>query len=308
MFSLASLGIKGPDWASRPIENMLNHVGVHTAEPRPLFWTLILSTGTYATLAFLEALQEVKDERKTRSSRSWDSRPTHTIGGVSRLTDCINATNVVVFFADVLQNGRIKHLLSLTPTDLSGRPWTLITSIFVHGGYTHLSSSIGACYATLPKLGNSYLFGGSALHTAAFYLTTGILSHYPQLLASSYTQSSWLDQLLPGMSSNFVRFCGASGALYAVTAAFCVVDPQAPMSLPMLPIIVSVKTSFACLMAFDIYGLINGTPEFFEMNIGHAAHLGGAVLGLCYGLLNGRKRLWRPLVRIFKKVLRTVYR
>lgn len=70
---------------------------------------------------------------------------------------------------------------------------------------------------------------------------------------------------------------GASGAINGVMVAFAYLFPNAPMMLFPLPIPIKVKYVVIGYFLLDLFGGIN--PRYGD-NVGHFAHVGGAIIGL----------------------------
>ncbi len=69
---------------------------------------------------------------------------------------------------------------------------------------------------------------------------------------------------------------GASGAIMGVMAAFAYLFPNTKMFIMLIPIPVKAKYVIPLLVLYDLFG---GLHQFAGDNVGHFAHLGGAIVG-----------------------------
>ena len=69
---------------------------------------------------------------------------------------------------------------------------------------------------------------------------------------------------------------GASGAIMGVMAAFAYLFPDTKMYVMLIPIPVKAKYVIPLLVLYDLFG---GLHQFEGDNVGHFAHLGGAIVG-----------------------------
>lgn len=159
-------------------------------------------------------------------------------------------------------------MFSLISTDLSSRPWILVTHMFLHGGFAHILFNMYALY----------LFGGlleQKIGTKRFltlYFTAGILAGF---VASFF----------------YGNMLGASGAIMGILAALILLMPN-----------LQVLFFFAIPMRFWVAGLIwiilDVTGAFFPTGIGHIAHLVGTAVGLIYGyyLIRNKKTFQKKFI------------
>ncbi|KAL1597898.1 hypothetical protein SLS60_008386 [Paraconiothyrium brasiliense] len=151
-----------------------------------------------------------------------------------------------------------------------------------------------AMYNFLPATGYSKLFRGDANHMLSFFLSTGVLSGLAQNVASTIFKQG-------RPYSAFIASGGASGALFAVFGAFCMEYPTQGVGIILIPYYIEAQYFLPIVMAFDLVGMIRG---FKFVSLGHAAHLSGATIGMAYSYLDGRNKVWRPLVDFWKRRLR----
>ena len=187
---------------------------------------------------------------------------THRRRGFSPLLVII-AVNVVLFIPTFIIPGLIYYFLGLQPGDFPERAWTIITSMFVHGGIGHI----------LANMFTLYFFGRYLLSLVGerkfftVYFIGGILGNILLLLLNPF--------------SPFIVAIGASGAVFAVAGALVALRPKTkvfvfPIPAP-LPLWVAVIGGFLILSFFP--------------RVAWQAHLGGLAFGLVSGyFLKKRER------------------
>ncbi len=203
-----------------------------------------------------------------------------------RAVEVIIAINVAVFLGWAL----VAHPHSPNPSSVftdhfvvgintlkSGKVWTLITSVFSHNELWHLLMNMFILWS----------FGRvveEELGTRRFiimYLVAGVVA--------SLAHSGLSLVGLPPKNA-----LGASGSIAAVVLLFCLSHPRQTLLL-MFVIPVPAYMLAVFFVGYDVVGLVmqfNGTPWG---NVGHGAHLGGALCGYLYFLhLRGQIRLPLP--------------
>ena len=158
--------------------------------------------------------------------------------------------NLMLFFVTQFDQGAARRLLGLTPALVIAQPWTILTSMFMHGGFGHI-------FANMLTL---YFFGS--------YLSS-IIGDKKFLLV--YFGGGILGSILfIWLAPQYHNVIGASGAVFAVAGALVVLNPRLRVLvfffLP-LPLWVVV-----------ILGLLIISPS-----IAWEAHLGGLIFGLAAG-------------------------
>ena len=136
---------------------------------------------------------------------------------------------------------------------LAERPWTLVTSIFLHGSLVHLLSNIfalGLFGSILEKLIGTRRF-------LAYFFATGLLA---SLISAAVYPAS----------------LGASGAIFGVLGALAAMRPRMVVWTYGVPMPMFVAAGFWLLL--DIGGV------FFPSNIANMAHIAGMVSGIAIGL------------------------
>lgn len=157
------------------------------------------------------------------------------------------------------------------------RPWTLITSIFVHGGFFHLLIN-----------GMVLFFIGSALERRTgrnkfiyLFLAAGILASFAQILVTEPTKP----------------VLGASGAILGLLGALTVLSPR-------MTVLLFFFIPMPLWMLTLGYGALSGIMAIMGTggSIGHMAHFTGLVVGLAYGYkLRKERRNQNPIQKIFDR-------
>ena len=143
--------------------------------------------------------------------------------------------------------------LGLQPASILSRPWTVVTSMFVHAGFFHLFANMLTLYFF-----GSYLY--RLLGERRFlliYFGGGILGSIFFIL----------------LGPQFATAIGASGAVFALGGALAAMRPN--LRVFIFPIPVPLPLWLAVIGGFFIF--------LFIANIALQAHLGGMILGLLAG-------------------------
>ena len=172
--------------------------------------------------------------------------------------------NVVVFLARMV-NPELVYTFGLMPITFLERPWTLITSIFVHGGFGHILGNM----ITLYFFGSFLMSLVGETNFLIVYFAGGIMGGLFYVLMPS---------------SPFAPVVGASGAIFAVGGALAVMRPK--QTVYVIPLPVPIPLWVAVIGGFIIVSLL---PY-----VAWQAHLGGMVYGLAMGYFF-RKRERRRL-------------
>jgi len=162
------------------------------------------------------------------------------------------ALNLLFYLATVIVPGLIL-LLGFQPASFLHRPWTIVTSLFIHSGLWHIIANMLAFYFFGRYL--SRLIGESKL--LIVYFCGGILGNVLfMLIASPYTVA-----------------IGASGAIFALGGALAMIRPK--LRVFVFPIPVPLPLWLAVIGGCLIISFFPG--------IAWQAHLGGLVVGLIAG-------------------------
>lgn len=214
-------------------------------------------------------------------------RSTQRVYSKSIATGTLIAVNVLAF---LYQASMSQYALAsfverwgIVPDEISGHLYTLLTSMFLHGGWMHL-------------LGNMlflWVFGrnvedliGSGKYTA-FYLVCGLVAAVTQVIANPYSR---------------VPTIGASGAIAGVMGAYLIKFPRARI-VTLVPIIVFITTmeipAALMLLWWFIIQLASGFGSLAETDytgggVAFFAHIGGFIAGMLLILVfPPRVRRWQ---------------
>lgn len=217
-----------------------------------------------------------------------DDLPT---GRVPIITIALIAVNALAFLwqlsvgiqPSVMRGGAIPYEI-LTFQDIEWRdivppPFTILTSMFLHGGLAH----IGMNMLTLWIFGNNVEDALGRLRFLVFYLVAGIAAALTQTVAATMSG----DALVP--------MVGASGAIAGILAAYLVIFPRARV-LTMFVIIVFIRLQYLPATFFiGFWFVLQVLSVLFGGAPGVAvfAHIGGFVTGFVLVRFVGRRSGWR---------------
>lgn len=142
------------------------------------------------------------------------------------------------------------HLAGLRDLQL----WRIFTYGICHGYVGHLFFNMFGIFVFGRMLESGY----GSKETLAFFASSVAISGLVQLAVSPQAP-----------------VIGASGGAYALMALAAMNFPRTPMQLLFIPIPIELRWM---AIGFGVYGLVQGG------NIAHAAHLGGAAVGVLYFL------------------------
>ena len=165
----------------------------------------------------------------------------------------IMGINLILLIVYSIERDLILYHLGLIPIIIDHKPWTIITSIFLHGGIWHLLTNM----ITLFFFGRyiSTLLGGRKFLTV--YFVGGILGNLLYLLLG--------DPYIPAI--------GASGAVFALGGVLAVMRPK--IRVIILPVPVPIPLWVAVIGGFLLISVFPG--------VAWQAHLGGLAWGLAIG-------------------------
>ncbi len=186
---------------------------------------------------------------------------------------------VLNFSSDPALGGFIAVNLLFSPQDLVElRPWTLITSMFLHASVLHVVFNILFLY--LLGLPLEDRIGGPAF--AVLYLATGIGASLVFALVE------W---------GNMVFALGASGAVMGIAGAFLALYPRERIFFILVFIIlpqVRVSLAVGVVIIGEALLLFLGVQD----GIAHAAHMGGVGFGILLATFLRRPTQEGPLPRV----------
>ncbi len=168
------------------------------------------------------------------------------------------ALNVVIFIITLARPKEVIDFLGLTPALLSQQPWTIISSMFVHGSFAHILFNMISLYF----LGSFFLRAAGEKSFLAIFFLGGLAGNILFVLLAPFSIG-----------------IGASGAVFALGGALAVMVPRVPVLI--IPIPVPVPLWVAIIIFFFLS---------FLPWIAWQAHVGGLLLGLIAGLIFRRRR------------------
>jgi len=145
------------------------------------------------------------------------------------------------------------------------KPWQMITHMFMHGSVSHLLFNMLALWMfgrILERVLGKQRF-------LIYYLACGIGAAIIQQVMRQYVLQD--ESLLIAV--------GASGAVYGLLVAFAIMFPNFKLLLIFFPVPIAAKYFVPALLIIDIIGGFTG-HSIFGQNVGHFAHIGGAITGL----------------------------
>jgi len=170
------------------------------------------------------------------------------------------ALNVVIFVITAVRPQELIGLFGLTPVLLPQQPWTIITSMFVHGGWGHILFNMIALYF----LGSFLIRAAGERSFLAVFFLGGLAGNALFIL----------------LANPFSTGIGASGGIFALAGALAVIVPRVPVFIFPIPIPMPLWIAVIILIALS----------FLFSGIAWQAHLGGLVLGLVAGLILRKRR------------------
>ena len=170
------------------------------------------------------------------------------------------AANVVVFLATFFANNpAVIDNLAISRANLTTHPWTLLTSLFLHAGFSHIFFNMLWLYwfgtALIPLIGEGKFL--------AIYFVGGVVGN-----------------LLFVLIEPAALAIGASGAVLTLGGALAVMRPK--MKVVLFPIPIPMDLWVYVLLGFVFLGIV--VPFMSgSSGIGWQAHLGGLATGLVSG-------------------------
>jgi len=158
-----------------------------------------------------------------------------------------------ILFIVTLVNQDVLFLLWFRPLTFSSRPWTILTSLFIHAGFWHIIANMFTLYFFGRQL--SRLVGRNSF--LAVYFVGGIVGNILFML----------------LASPFTPLVGASGAIFAIGGTLAVMRPK--IKVLIFPVPVPVPLWAAIIGIFVVLS--------FVPSIAWQAHLGGLIVGLIAG-------------------------
>jgi len=161
--------------------------------------------------------------------------------------------------------------------DFMWRPWTLITYMFCHADFTQDPLHIVFNMLWLWWFGAYFLRTHTGRQFVSFYLMSGIFAGLFFLLVYNLFPYFALDRYTAWL-------VGASGAIFALMVAVAMRHPDEVMGLNLFVKVVYLKMKwFIAILLFICFFCLSGHNAG-----GQVCHIGGALFGLLYGLMERR--------------------
>ncbi|MCA9478320.1 MAG: rhomboid family intramembrane serine protease [Nanoarchaeota archaeon] len=185
--------------------------------------------------------------------------------------------NIFMFLLQIFLGTPFTDALVLNSATVFSRPWTLITSMFLHGGFSHLLFNMYALLMFGPLIEQKV----GTKRFLEIYFLSGILAGLGFVA---------FRELIVGVSSSAL---GASGAIMGILGMTIMLLPQLRV-LFFFVFPMSMRTAGIIFALIDFVGLFN--PNSSVANI---AHLVGLATGLLYAtyLLKEKKNYYHGFAR-----------
>ncbi len=196
-----------------------------------------------------------RDENRSRSF------PIFTLGLI--------LLNIIIFLRTYTPNTFEATVLKFgfSPPAIIHRPYTLLTSIFLHSGLLHLISNMWFLWLFGDNIEDYY----GRLPFLGLYVLSGLAGNFAHMLFTGF---------------NFdIPVIGASGAVAGIMGSYFVRFPLSRIRCVFFLIFYPIFFRIYALwllgfwMIFEFYQAINAPPNDF---VAHWAHIGGFILGIVW--------------------------
>lgn len=198
--------------------------------------------------------------------------------------------------------------------------WQIITNMFMHVDFMHLFFNMYALFSfgviIEQILGSNrfllfyFICGLGAVFFNIlidyYYFEQGIQhivnqgynrNQIIQTLSEGRYIIAWKELLPNGVFNQMIEAfrtysMGASGAIYGILVAFGMFFPNAELSLLFIPVPIKAKIFIPILLGIELFSGFTGF-SIFGANIGHFAHLGGAIIGFIFTFF------WKKRIKIY---------
>ena len=176
--------------------------------------------------------------------------------------------NAVVFLATSLNGGLLPILGLYSIFDERFNPYQLVTHLFTHANLMHIFFNMFTLYMFGRVLEN--VLGPKRF--AILYFATGLGAVLLNVLLD-FPQLQGIINFNTDVNISFS--IGASGAVYGIMVAFAMLFPNTELLIYFI-VPLKAKVFIPLLILAEIYMEVSRSPGD---NVGHAAHLGGALIG-----------------------------
>ena len=204
------------------------------------------------------------------------SRQTRTLPAITLV---LIVLNFVVFGLELVGGEAFVSQWSLIPAEIAhGHHWiTLLTAMFMHGGWVHIFGNMLFLWAFGPEIEDAM----GPVRYLLFYLLCGL--------------AAFLAQIAMSPSSN-IPSLGASGAIAGVMGAFLITYPRDRIKT-LVFFGIFVRTTFipAALLIglwflIQLFSQVGAVAEADTGGVAYAAHVGGFIFGAVFARLFERGR------------------
>ena len=166
--------------------------------------------------------------------------------------------------------------------------WQIFTHMFMHDStsFMHILFNMYGLFLFGPLLerwmgSNRFIFFYLACGIGAYLLTTGIdyfqyIGYVNELSGQGATEAE-ISQTIFTRTNLAVPMVGASGCIFGLMAGFAYLYPNMPFQILFLPFQIKAKWLIGAYVLYETlstFGILR-----LQDNVGHAAHLGGAIFG-----------------------------
>jgi membrane associated rhomboid family serine protease len=174
-------------------------------------------------------------------------------------------------YAAAVERSRANPQDDLGPFKIDQKPWylTLLTSMFMHGGFLHIAGNM----LFLWVFGNNIEDRMGRVKFLLFYLLAGLIAVYTQALID------------PGSTAPTI---GASGAIAGVLGAYALLFPRARVLTLIFIIFFVTLVEIPALILLAIWFILQFVPALGQVavssgggqGVAYFAHVGGFIFGL----------------------------
>jgi membrane associated rhomboid family serine protease len=157
-----------------------------------------------------------------------------------------------------------KHIFNISAIRVSNKWDRVLTSSFLHADGFHLFLNMYVLYMFAPSIINNPNFGVAWFFIIYFgaVMGGGLLSYFINKNNYAY------------------RALGASGGVTGIVMASATINPDMGMGIIFVPVYIPAYIFASLYLVYSIYAMHQQTD-----NIGHDAHLGGAIVGIFLPIL-----------------------
>ena len=187
--------------------------------------------------------------------------------------------NAYVFTRELIYGDQFIYYFSAIPVYIASghRWWTILTAMFMHGGWLHIIGNMIFFWAFGPEIEDAM----GRMRFLAFYLFGGIIAMLAQIAANPFSR-------VPNL--------GASGAIAAVMGAFLVTYPRDRIKTALFFLLFVRITFVPAALLIGFWFLMQ---LFSAGQVAHSVQTGGVAYlahigGFLYGVLTARLWIGRP--------------